>query len=69
LRDGARAITALDVVDWIDDGRGYACYYTSLLSTLFVVHGAMPWRRDRIERRAIRGARRRIPWRIADAGH
>jgi len=39
--DGVGAITALYVMDWIDDGRGYAYYYTSLPSTLFVVHDAI----------------------------
>jgi dipeptidyl aminopeptidase/acylaminoacyl peptidase len=38
--DGAGTITALYVMDWVDDGRGYAYYYTSLPSTLFVVHDA-----------------------------
>ena len=34
-------ITALYVMDWVDDGRWYAYYYTSLPSTLFVVSGAI----------------------------
>ena len=28
-------------MDWVDDGRWYAYYYTSLPSTLFVVSGAI----------------------------
>jgi dipeptidyl aminopeptidase/acylaminoacyl peptidase len=39
--DGVAPITALYVMDWIDDGRFYAYYFTSLPSTLFVVHDAM----------------------------
>jgi dipeptidyl aminopeptidase/acylaminoacyl peptidase len=39
--DGVSPITALYVMDWVDDGRWYAYYYTSLPSTLFVVDGAM----------------------------
>ena len=39
--DGVGAITALYVMDWVDDGRWYAYYYTSLPSTLFVVHDAI----------------------------
>ncbi len=38
--EGESSITALYVTDWIDDGRWYAYYYTSLPSTLFVVSGA-----------------------------
>ena len=30
------------VMDWVEDGRWYAYYYTSLPSTLFVVHDAIP---------------------------
>jgi len=39
--EGVGAVTALYVVDWVDDGRWYAYYYTSLPSTLFVVSGAI----------------------------
>ncbi len=39
--EGVGAITALYVMDWVDDGRWYAYYYTSLPSTLFVVSGAI----------------------------
>ena len=39
--EGVSAITALYVMDWVDDGRWYAYYYTSLPSTLFVVSGAI----------------------------
>ena len=39
--DGVGAISALYVMDWVDDGRWYAYYYTSLPSTLFVVHDAI----------------------------
>jgi len=35
------SITALYVMDWVDDGRWYTYYYTSLPSTLFVVNGAI----------------------------
>jgi serine/threonine protein kinase len=38
--EGASPIAAIYVMDWIDDGRGYAYYYTSLPSTMFVVTGA-----------------------------
>jgi hypothetical protein len=38
--EGVGAVTALYVMDWIDDGRGYAYYYTSLPSTMFVVGAA-----------------------------
>jgi dipeptidyl aminopeptidase/acylaminoacyl peptidase len=38
--EGASPITAIYVMDWIDDGRTYAYYYTSLPSTMFVVSGA-----------------------------
>ena len=39
--EGVGAIAALYVMDWVDDGRWYAYYYTSLPSTLFVVNGAI----------------------------
>ena len=39
--DGVGTITALYVMDWVEDGRWYAYYYTSLPSTLFVVHDAL----------------------------
>ena len=39
--EGVGAIAALYVTDWVDDGRWYAYYYTSLPSTLFVVSGAI----------------------------
>ena len=39
--EGVGAIAALYVMDWVDDGRWYAYYYTSLPSTLFVVSGAI----------------------------
>ncbi len=39
--EGVGAITALYVMDWVDEGRWYAYYYTSLPSTLFVVSGAI----------------------------
>ncbi len=39
--DGVSSITALYVMDWVDDGRWYAYHYTSLPSTLFVVSGAI----------------------------
>ena len=39
--EGVTDITALYVMDWVDDGRWYAYYYTSLPSTLFVVNGAI----------------------------
>jgi len=39
--EGGSSITALYVMDWVDDGRWYAYYYTSLPSTLFVVSGAI----------------------------
>ena len=39
--EGVSPITALYVMDWVDDGRWYAYYYTSLPSTLFVVTGAI----------------------------
>ena len=39
--EGVSSITALYVMDWVDDGRWYAYYYTSLPSTLFVVSGAI----------------------------
>jgi hypothetical protein len=39
--EGVSSITALYVMDWVDDGRWYAYYYTSLPSTLFVVTGAI----------------------------
>ena len=39
--DGVSPITALYVMDWLDDGRWYAYYYTSLPSTMFVVTGAI----------------------------
>jgi Tol biopolymer transport system component len=37
--EGASPITAIYVMDWVDDGRSYAYYYTSLPSTMFVVSG------------------------------
>ena len=40
MPDGAGTITALYVMDWVDDGRWYAYYFTSLPSTLFIVDGA-----------------------------
>ena len=40
--DGVSSITALFVMDWVDDGRYYAYHYTTLPSTLFVVSGATP---------------------------
>jgi serine/threonine protein kinase len=40
--EGVPSITALFVTDWVDDGRYYAYYFSSLPSTLFVVSGAMP---------------------------
>ena len=39
--EGVGSITALYVMDWLDDGRWYAYYYTSLPSTMFVVTGAI----------------------------
>jgi eukaryotic-like serine/threonine-protein kinase len=39
--EGVGTVTALYAMDWVDDGRWYAYYYTSLPSTLFVVHGAI----------------------------
>ena len=39
--EGVGAIAALYVMDWVDDGRWYAYYYTSVPSTLFVVSGAI----------------------------
>jgi len=39
--EGVSSITALYVMDWVDDGRWYTYYYTSLPSTLFVVNGAI----------------------------
>ncbi len=39
--EGVGAITAIYVMDWVDDGRWYAYYYTSLPSTLFEVRGAL----------------------------
>ena len=39
--EGVGAIAALYVTDWVDDGRWYAYYYTSLPSTLYVVSGAI----------------------------
>jgi hypothetical protein len=40
--EGVGAITAIYVMDWVDDGKWYAYYYTSLPSTLFEVRGAVP---------------------------
>ncbi len=39
--EGVGPITALYVMDWVDDGRWYAYYFTALPSTLFVVSGAI----------------------------
>jgi dipeptidyl aminopeptidase/acylaminoacyl peptidase len=39
--EGVASITALFVTDWVDDGRYYAYYFSSLPSTLFVVSGAI----------------------------
>ncbi len=39
--EGVGAIAALYVMAWVDDGRWYAYYYTSLPSTLFEVRGAI----------------------------
>jgi hypothetical protein len=39
--EGVSSITALFVMDWVDDGRYYVYHYTSLPSTLFVVSGAI----------------------------
>jgi eukaryotic-like serine/threonine-protein kinase len=39
--EGVPSITALFVTDWVDDGRYYAYYFSSLPSTLFVVSGAI----------------------------
>jgi eukaryotic-like serine/threonine-protein kinase len=39
--EGVGAITALYVMDWADDGRSYAYYFTSLPSTLFEVRGGI----------------------------
>jgi eukaryotic-like serine/threonine-protein kinase len=39
--EGESSLTALFVTDWVDDGRYYAYYFTSLPSTLFVVSGAI----------------------------
>ena len=45
--EGVGADRRLYVMDWVDDGRWYAYYYTSLPSTLFVVSGAI---RSRLRR-------------------
>jgi hypothetical protein len=39
--EGVSSITALFVMDWVDDGRYYVYHYTTLPSTLFVVSGAI----------------------------
>jgi dipeptidyl aminopeptidase/acylaminoacyl peptidase len=39
--EGESSVTALYVMDWVDDGRWYAYYFTSLPSTLFEVRGAI----------------------------